>query len=403
MIKILHTADLHLGKSLHDQSLAEDQAHVLKQLAEILKAEEFHALIIAGDVYDRSIPSPEAVGLFSAFLADIKKLKHAPELLVIPGNHDSAVRLGYGKELFRSLGVHFVCDTEEAFRPAVTLRGSEGDSCACFLLPFLGAGSLKNDEGEVLRSQAELAAEAAKRLDAAQKECRAQGASYAILAAHLFAGGGRESDSERIFLGGAEQVDMGMFSGFDYAALGHLHRFQKAGAKDGKAFAWYSGSPLAYSFDEAGGEKCFISLTLEGGEARADSIPVQPLRNMRRLAGNFRRFMTEPVQDEELKTAKNDYLEITLTGNELTENALSILKMRFPYLLSVHQGAALSSLQSGKDRTLNEDRTGRRDITEDFKDFLAELYGEAEEDKVKLFNETYAEAAGPEEAQHEAC
>jgi exonuclease SbcD len=403
MIKILHTADLHLGKSLHDQSLAEDQAHVLKQLAEILKSQEFHALIIAGDVYDRSIPSPEAVGLFSAFLADIKKRENAPELLVIPGNHDSAVRLGYGKELFRSLGIHFVCDTEEAFRPAIVLQGGEGDSCACFLLPFLGAGSLKNDEGEVLRSQAELAAEAAKRLDAAQRECRAQGASYTILAAHLFAGGGRESDSERIFLGGAEQVDMGMFSGFDYAALGHLHRFQKAGAKDGKAFAWYSGSPLAYSFDEAGSEKCFVSLTLEGGEAKADSIPVRPLRNMRKLEGNFRRFMAEPLPDEELKAAKNDYLEITLTGNELAENALSILKMRFPYLLSIHQGAALSSLQSGKDRTLNEEQTGRRDITADFKDFLAELYGEAEEDKVKLFNETRAEAAGAAEGQHEAC
>jgi exonuclease SbcD len=191
---------------------------------------------------------------------------------------------------------------------------------------------------------------------------------------------------------------MGVFSGFDYAALGHLHRFQKAGTKDGKNFAWYSGSPLAYSFDEAGGEKCFVSLTLEGGEARVDSIPVQPLRKLRRLEGTFRRFMTESVQDEELMSAKNDYLEITLTGNELTENALSILKTRFPCLLSIHQGAALSSLQSGKDRTLNEDKAERRDIAADFRDFLAELYGEAEEDKVKLFNETRAESAGAAEA-----
>jgi exonuclease SbcD len=396
MIRILHTADLHLGKSLHDQSLAEDQAHVLRQLAEILGAGEFQALIIAGDVYDRSIPSPEAVSLFSAFLADIKRLKNAPELLVIPGNHDSAVRLGYGKELFRGLGIHFVCGAEDAFRPALILRGNEGDSCACFLLPFLGAGSLITDEGEVLRGQAELAAEAAKRLDAAQRECRARGVSYTVLAAHLFAGGGRESDSERIFLGGAEQVDMEMFSGFDYAALGHLHRFQKAGEKDGGTFAWYSGSPLAYSFDEAGGEKCFVSLTLDGGEVKTGSIPVRPLRGMRRLEGNFRRFMAEPAQDEELNAAKNDYLEITLTGNELTENALSILKTRFPYLLSIRQEAALSSMQSGNDGTAYEEQGGRRDITADFRDFLAELYGEAEEDKVKLFNETRAEAGAAE-------
>ncbi|MDR2246033.1 MAG: exonuclease subunit SbcD [Treponema sp.] len=422
-MKFLHTADLHLGKVFHEHSLIDDQKHLLDQLAEILSDPSFAALLIAGDVYDRSIPSPDAADLFSAFLGTVKARRPDLQVLVLPGNHDSSSRLGFGRELFAGLGVHLVTRPEDAFRPVLVSPGGGDETCAFFLLPFLYPGSLRagagreDDEGlqaEPLRSQARLAGEAAARLEQARVSALAAGADYGVLGAHLFAAGGLESESERVFLGTAERVRAELFAAFDYTALGHLHRCQQAGER-----AWYSGSPLAYSFEEGRYGKVFLAVELErkaegereaeggnpapagapgaadapegrpGGGARGTvlrvtPIPVRPLRPLRSLRGSFDYFFRDAGKDPLLGEAENDYIEAVLTDPLLTENPLALLRRRFPWILSVKQEAALSAFhpalapapRDAPDGAGLPPRGGkRRTPVEDFEDFLREMYG----------------------------
>ncbi|MDR0558308.1 MAG: exonuclease SbcCD subunit D [Treponema sp.] len=386
-MKLLHTADLHLGKILHEYSLIEDQRHMFQTLLAILKDPSFNALVIAGDVYDRSIPPPDAVKLLGAFLGQLKKECPAVEALLISGNHDSASRLGFGRELFAELGVHIGTEPEDACKPVVITVGEE--KTAFFMLPFLAAGSLKSvltcedgREPAPLRSQALLAREAAPRLEKARREALENGVDNTVLAAHLFASGGRSSQSERTFLGNAELVDINLFSGFDYIALGHLHTFQKAGEK-----AFYSGSPLAYSFSETDHGKVFLAVTLEKGKApHVEPIPITPLRKMTRLKGEFASFLQGA--SEGAKEAASDYLEITLTGTTLIENPLSLLSRRFPYLLRIDQSdavnARLRERTAGLKNLRNMKETGaaqapavkKNDIVDDFSIFLDEIYGD---------------------------
>jgi exonuclease SbcD len=424
-MKFLHTADLHLGKVFHEHPLIEDQRYMMDRLAEILSDSSFAALLIAGDVYDRSIPSPEAAGLFSAFLGKVKARRPELEVLVLPGNHDSSSRLGFGRELFAGLGIHFVTRPEDAFTPVLVKAGGGAETCAFFLLPFLHPGSLAaepsggkvegQDAGEgaeLLRSQARMAEEAAARLEAARREALAAGADYAVLGAHLFTAGGLESESERVFLGTAERVPAGLFASFDYTALGHLHRFQRAGER-----AWYSGSPLAYSFEEGKYEKVFLSVELEkqarkaGAEtARAPGRPpdrvtalkvepvaMRPLRKLRSLRGSFDYFFRDEAKDPLLKEAENDYIEAVLTDPGLTENPLVLLRRRFPWLLSVKQEAAFAAIRAARPDALSgpaADTGGRRSPVEDFEDFLLEIYGgddPEKSEKIEAFRELLEE------------
>jgi exonuclease SbcD len=417
LFKFLHTADLHLGKTFYEMSLIEDQRCALDQIADILLDPSYRALIIAGDVYDRSVPSPEAVRLFGSFLARLKSQNPALELLIIPGNHDSPARLGFGRELFAELGIRLAGEPEESFEPVI-LRDEdapESGGCAFFLLPFLNPGSLgggTEDAPEILRSQAQLALEAARRLEQSRRTLR--GVPHAVLAAHLFAGGGRESESERIFLGGAEKVDMGLFGDFDYVALGHLHRCQRAGQN-----GWYSGSPLAYSFDEAGSQKFVLSVEIGlgdgrsgaedpgqedpghespgrgGGKTRVRPLPIRPLHRVSRLSGPFERFSRPSPRDAELLEAAGDYIEFSLSDSSLTENALPLLQARYPRLLSVRQDSARRSLGGGR-AELPAAGGGPRNTAADFEEFLTSLYGQADPGKLKLFAELLSQAEAEE-------
>ncbi|MDR0601593.1 MAG: exonuclease SbcCD subunit D [Treponema sp.] len=437
--RFLHTADLHLGKVFHEHPLLEDQLFMLDQLVETLACASYRALVISGDVYDRSIPSPGAVSLFGGFLGKLKARRPDLDVLILPGNHDSASRLGFGRELFSELGIHFVTDPEGADRPVIVRDSGSNAACAFFLLPFMYPGCLsssrdgslnsgredgphgENTEGEeesrgveaggdFLRSQARLAEEAASRLEKARQEALEAGAEHTVLAAHLFAAGGQESDSERVFLGNAERVDAGLFALFDYVALGHLHRCQKAGRN-----CWYSGSPLAYSFGEAEtSEKCFLSVELNGGNdgnsVTVTRLPVKPLRRMRRLRGNFSRFFRD-AGDPVLKEAEDDYLEIILDDSSLVENPLPLLRQRFPRILSVRQEEALACLRGNFPAPSSVSGSGedRRSPVEDFEDFLADVYGNPEasgpedlarenREKTGLFRELLAEL---EQTRHE--
>jgi exonuclease SbcD len=269
-----------------------------------------------------------------------------------------------------------------------------GEACAFFLLPFLypGCFSEATEPGaapDPVRSQGRLAELAAARLETARAEAVDAGASLAVLGAHLFALGGLESRSERIFLGTAEQVDARLFAGFDYVALVHLHRCQQSAPR-----AWYSGSPLAYSFDEADQEKVFLSVALEKDRVPdVEAIPVKPLRKVRRLRGSFNFFFKDSAEDAAVIEAERDYLEIFLDDEALVENPLALLRPRFPFLLSVRQGAAFARLaaeESGPETTAPVSGA-KRSPAEDFAEFLTAIYGEAESDKLALFGELLLE------------
>lgn len=385
MIKFLHTADLHLGKVFHEHSLIEDQQYMLDELGEILSDPSYNALLISGDIYDRSIPSQEAVSLFSSFLVKIRSARPSLAVLILPGNHDSAARLSFGRELFSELGIHIANDPEQAFRPIPVNQA--GETCAFFLLPFLNPGGLRGEP-------------AAEKLETVRRKAVEDGAAWTVLGAHLFTRGGKESESERIFLGTAEQVDVRLFAGFDYAALGHLHRFQQAGPN-----AWYSGSPLAYSFDEADQEKVFLSVELGGTPVsgkrpvpRIDPVPVKPLRKLRRLQGPFNFYFRDSVHDPEIVEVEKDYLEISLSDEALVENPLALLRGRFPWLMSIKQGALARRV---REETLSagiSHREDRRSPADDFADFLTGIYGEADPEKLSLFRELLADMDKEESA-----
>jgi exonuclease SbcD len=400
MIKFLHTADLHIGKVFHDQSLLEDQAAMLGDLTSILEDPSYDALLIAGDVYDRSIPSPDAVELFSSFLGSLKKLRPSLEILIVPGNHDSASRLGFGRELFARLGIRFGVTVSDCDKPVIIEK--DGERCAFFLLPFLSSQSL--------------IAEAAGRMEKARQEINQQssgiakqvGVAYSVLLTHLFASGGEESGSEQLFIGNAERVDLKLFAGFDYIALGHLHRSQSVGLGDKKA--WYSGSPLAYSFGEVSipqsREKSFLSVSFaeqsnvtkqsdpKMTRLEVEKISINPRRKLKSISGPFASFAAEEINEPELFEAKECYLEIRLTDKRITENARDILRRRFPYLLSLRQDEALAGLSLGAKTRASpgRDNSSRR-LDEDFSDFLVSLYGEADREELELFRSLLEEAA----------
>lgn len=260
--------------------------------------------------------------------------------------------------------------------------------CAFFLLPFLAPDSLKKtpregEPAELLTSQKALAEEAALRLNGALNRLSGNEIRYKVLGAHLFTRDSKEAGSERVFLGGAEQVDVGQFSGFNYIGLGHLHRCQPAGIN-----AWYSGSPIAYSFKESPHKKCPIQTPFEDSEygkfvlapvlteqgTEVSRIPIQPLRKLYSLSGTFDYFDTE--SGKALEPVKNDYLELVLDDITLQDNAMSRLRKHFPHLLTINQGKAFDvDRRLPEQESLYGEDVANRTVKEDFADFLIQLYG----------------------------
>jgi len=369
---------------------------MLEDIACLLKDGSYAALVIAGDVYDRSIPSPQAIDLFGSFLGKVKNLHPSPEVLVIPGNHDSPSRLGFGRELFARLGIRLGVNAEDCDKPIIVEQN--GERCAFFLLPFLCPHALSAEDPAggpplSLHAQSALAQEASRRMEKARRESRLECGGRSVLVSHLFTQGGVEAGSERVFLGNAELVNPGLFAGFDYVALGHLHRCQNI-----RDNTWYSGSPLAYSFGEVA-DKYFLSVELADDGTKVEKIPVKPLHRVTSLSGPFARFNEPAPDDAELLAAGDDYLEIRLTDRGVTENAREKLGKRFPRLLSLRQDEALAGLSSAlaaRGPSSGRDSQSRQGIASDFSDFLCSLYGQTNREEIELFNALLAEAESGE-------
>jgi len=329
-VRILHTSDWHLGRTLEAWSLAEHQAQFLTWLAELCREREIEAILVSGDVYDRAVPSVDAVRLLETALADLVDI--CP-IILISGNHDSAVRLGFGGTLLQSVGVHFRSSIEAIGRP-IELRGQCGTEVLVYGIPYLepqiARGPLACDKSHaaVLTAAMDLVrADLAEHTSAASN---GQPLPRSLVMSHAFITGGVPSDSERdVTVGGIADAPATVFDGVDYVALGHLHGPQDiAAAGPGSPHVRYSGSPLAYSFSEESHVKSVTILDVPAtGPIQVEIVPAPCPRPMRTITGELQALLT----DERLTEHEQDWIRVNLTDAIRPERAMDRLRERFPF------------------------------------------------------------------------
>ena len=319
-LRLLHTSDWHLGRALHEESLLEDQAWVLDQLVALAREERPDVVVVAGDVYDRAVPPPEAVGLFDDVLTRIADLGIA--VVVISGNHDSGERLSFGSRLLAARGVHLRGDLARAAEPiAIPGKGF------VYALPFVDPDVVRGLTGdEAIRGHA---AATARAVAGARAEAAAR-ALPSVLVAHCFVQGAAETpDSERpIAVGTAGCVPSDTFGGFDYVALGHLHAPQEVATG-----MRYSGSLLKYSFSEASHEKSVVLVEVARGGASVRTVALGAKRNVTRLQGT----LADLLGRQDLAVHEKDLVEVTLEDTGYVLDARLRLQARFAHVLNVQR------------------------------------------------------------------
>ena len=319
-MKLMHLSDLHLGKRLNEFSLIEDQAYILKQILDIFDTEKPDGVLIAGDVYDKAVPSVEAVCLFDDFLFQLAKRN--THIFVISGNHDSPERIAFGSRLLNSSGIHLspVFSGSEA---PITLEDAFG-RVNFYLLPFVKPLHVRRvypEEPAETYTQALAAAIAHMNIDERERN---------VLVTHQFVTGASRSDSEELSVGGADNVDASVFRPFDYVALGHLHSPQNCGSEKLR----YCGTPLKYSFSEARDEKSVTLAELgEKGSLTIRTVPLKPLRELAVLRGSFAE-LTNP-EFYQGTSWQEDYVSLTLTDEEDIPDAVGKLRLIYRGLMKL--------------------------------------------------------------------
>ena len=320
-MKFLHLGDLHIGKSLLDFSLIDDQKYILNQIIEVAEKKNVDALLIAGDVYDRSIPSEEAVSLFDRFLCTLasKQIK----TFVISGNHDSDERLNFGSSLFETNGVYIASKFEgKLYRKELKDQKNPEERVNIFLLPFVKASQVKHFYPDAaIETYEDAVRTIIENTEIHEEETN-------ILVAHQFVSGkgsapvlsGSESAAVQN-VGLIEQIGTSCFDCFDYVALGHIHAPQQLDRETLR----YSGSPLKYSLSESNDNKSMPLVTVEGGKVSVELSPLTPIRDVRHIRGRMAQLL-----DKENITAPEDYIYVTLTDEDIINDAMGIFQQVYP-------------------------------------------------------------------------
>jgi DNA repair protein SbcD/Mre11 len=332
-MRMLHTSDWHLGRSLHRADLRAAQAAFLDHLISVVRAEKVDVVLVAGDVYDRAVPPLDAVGLCEDALLRL----HATgaKIVLISGNHDSGRRLGFGGGLLELAGVHLRTQAGQLARP-VMLQDAHGP-VAVYGIPYLEPDAVRDElplapgpaapgpaaVGTVPRGHAGVLGHAVRCIRA---DADARGARRRVVLAHGWVSGGAASNSERdITVGGVGQVPAGLFAGFSYVALGHLH-----GQQTLAGHLRYSGSPLPYSFSEAAHRKgsWLVELGAEG-VTRAERVPAPAHRRLSVLRGR----LGDLLGSAAYARYEDDFVSVALTDAARPEGAMDALRARFPHIL----------------------------------------------------------------------
>lgn len=331
-MKFLHLADLHLGKRVNGFSMLEDQAHILRQILAILDDEQPDGVLIAGDVYDKSVPSVEAVELLDGFLTELRA--RGVPVLLISGNHDSPERLAFGGRVMDSCGIHISPVYDGALAP-VTLQDAFGP-VHVWLLPFVKPAHVRRWFPDAdIESYTDAMAEAVAHMDI-------DTAARNVLVTHQFVTGGARSGSEELSVGGTDNVDSGVFAPFDYVALGHLHGAQHIGRETIR----YAGSPLKYSFSEARQHKSVTVVTLgEKGDVQVRTVALTPLRELREIRGSYDELTARSFYEH--TTYRSDYLHLILTDEQDVFDAMSRLRTIYPYLMTLDYDNARTRAAGG--------------------------------------------------------
>ncbi len=321
-MKFIHTSDWHLGRSLCNHSLLDDQAHVLRQIADYAQRHRVDALVIAGDIYDRAVPPAAAVTLLNDFLNRMHDL-HIP-VVIIPGNHDSADRLGFAATHLHASGVHIIADYEQMLRP-VTISTHTGP-VHFFGIPFSDPEPVRVYAQEPISSYEQAHRYLIQRI---RQVMPASGAH--VLIGHCFLAGSEESESERpLAVGGSDQVPATLFDGFSYVALGHLHGPQSF--RDGRIR--YCGSPLKYSFSEEKHSKGVSLVDINAdGKAAITVLPLVPLHDVRSIEGK----LDDLILAAQLDPHCDDYLLARLTDDHAILDPLGKLRAVYPNLLQMEK------------------------------------------------------------------
>lgn len=318
-MKLIHLSDLHLGKRLNEYSLIEDQEYMLSRVLEIIDRESPDGVLIAGDIYDKSIPTAEAIRLFDDFITGLSE-RNIPAF-VISGNHDSAERLSFGSRLMGASGIYF-SGVYEGKTPSISLYDDNGE-VRIYMLPFFKPQQARRFHGDGIESYTDAirASIEAMEIDPSVRN---------VLIAHQFVTGSGRSDSEEISVGGADEVDISVFGGFDYVALGHLHRPQNCGDERVR----YCGSPLKYSFSEAGDVKSVTVVKLaEKGNLTVRTVPIPAMRDMVELRGKYDELMQ--ISFYEGTSYREDYVRITLTDENDVPDAIGRLRVVYRNLMKL--------------------------------------------------------------------
>ena len=378
-MKLMHLGDLHLGKSLGDFDLNEDQKYILDQILGIIDEREVDGILIAGDVYDRAVPSESATNLLDYFLKCLadKKVK----TFMISGNHDSDDRLNYGSSLFAANHIYISAKfMGNLYRQTVIDEHGEAD---IYLLPFVKASQVRHfypEEKIESYDDAVRTILAHAQIDPGKRN---------ILVAHQFVAGkgadpelgGSESAGTQS-VGLVEKIGYDCFDGFDYVALGHIHSPQSVGRKEVR----YSGSPLKYSLSEVGNDKSVPVITLgEKGDVDIELVKLRPMRDMRHLKGPI-----EKLLDRENITSPEDFIYATLTHEDIIDDAMGILQQVYPNTVKIDYDNS---------RTREIDRIDIANIAEQksfdelIGDFYRKMYGcDISEEEMQVMKEAAKEA-----------
>ena len=370
-MKLLHLSDLHLGKRVNKFSMIEDQKYILNQILEIIDSEKPEGILIAGDIYDKSIPSEEAVDLFDWFL--VRLVQRKQEVFIISGNHDSAERLSFAHKLMDACSVH-VSPVFEKDTCCFTLHKGEKDETRIYMLPFIKPANVRAKYPE------ETAGTYTDAVRAAIRHMETDEKKINVLLAHQFVTGAWRSESEEVSVGGLDNVDAEVFSGFDYVALGHLHGPQSV-CRD---TVRYAGSPLKYSFSEEKQKKSVTIVEIASkGSFRVREAELRALRDMVTVRGTFIELMAKSFYGN--TTLQEDYVRAVLTDEEDVPDAMTKLRTVYHNIMELSYDNRRTGNSASMEQLKEIEKVTPQQL---FSDFYAQMNGrEMNEEQTKIVDD----------------
>lgn len=326
-MKFFHLSDLHIGKQLHHYNMIAEQRDILEKIVQLAKEKQPQAILIAGDIYDTPVPSAEAVSVFDKFLTDLNNIEPAITVCVIAGNHDSAKRIDFAKNILAKHRV-VIAGMPPVFPEdrlkMITMEDAYGE-VNIYLLPFVKPSYVRNLTDEEVSTYDE-----AVKTVLVREEINTEKRNI-IVSHQFYTAAGKEPEtceSEVRLVGGIENVDTGILEPFDYAALGHIHRKQKIGSTKNR----YCGTPLQYSVSEAGDEKTvtMVELKEKGTEPVITELPLNPLRKVRKLTGGLAEILAQATEEK-----CHDYVSITLTDEVEAYQPKEQLERVYDHILEI--------------------------------------------------------------------